>query len=203
MSEDVRERLFEPFFTTKAVGKGTGLGLAAVHGTMRSHRGAIAVQSSEGQGSVFELYFPVAEPARVSIPARSDFAATAPVDARVLLADDEPLVRNAVAAMLEAAGCHVTPLPSGDALLEALADGPRPDAIVTDLAMPGLDGAKLVQSLEATAPGCPILLITGFSGQDISSAFSGRSKHRLLRKPFTRYDLLRTLQSLIASSRTE
>ena len=203
MSEDVRERLFEPFFTTKGVGKGTGLGLAAVHGTMRSHRGAIAVQSSEGKGSVFELYFPVAEPARVSIPTRSDVSATAPVDARILLADDEPLVRNAVAARLEAAGGHVTPLPSGDALLDALATGPRPDAIITDLAMPGLDGSKLIQALEATVPGCPILLITGFSGQDISSAFSGKSKHRLLRKPFTRYDLLRTLQTLIASSRAD
>jgi PAS domain S-box-containing protein len=203
MSDDVRERLFEPFFTTKAVGKGTGLGLAAVHGTVRSHRGAITVQSREGQGSLFELYFPAAEPVRLSTPARSDISPTAPVDARILLADDEPLVRTAVTAMLEAAGCKVTAVEDGRALLDILATGSRPDAIITDLAMPGLDGVKLVQAIETACPGCPLLLITGFSGQDISSAFSGRSQHRLLRKPFTRYDLLRTLQKLINTSRQQ
>ena len=217
MSDDVREHVFEPFFTTKEVGKGTGLGLAAVHGTVRSHRGTISVQSREGHGSLFELYFPRAKSARAAARASSESSSGARLAARVYLADDEPLVRNAVSAMLESIGCQVRALPSGDALIEALASGPRPgsagdrwssegsrpsgasfpDVIVTDLAMPGLDGSKLIQALERICPGVPMLLITGFSGEDISAAFSGRSEHRLLRKPFTRQDLHRSLSELL------
>jgi PAS domain S-box-containing protein len=199
MSEDVCERAFEPFFTTKAVGKGTGLGLAAVHGTMRSHHGAIAVRSREGQGSVFELYFPQVKPADAPARTTSESSAGSRLNARVYLADDEPLVRNAVSAMLDSIGCQVRALASGEALIETLASGPLPDVIVTDLAMPGLDGSRLVQTLETSYPGLPLLLITGYSGEDISSAFSGRSEHRLLRKPFTRKDLHRVLSELLVS----
>lgn len=201
MSDDVRERLFEPFFTTKEVGKGTGLGLAAVHGTMRSHRGAIAVHTREGHGTTFELFFPASEQAR-STPRLVSLAvpATTRLCARVLLADDEPLVRATLAEVLQQAGCEVTAVANGEELLEGLALGPRPDVIVTDLGMPGLEGIKLVQTLEAQCPGCPLLLITGFSGQDVSSAFSGRSQHRLLRKPFTGDELLSALQALVDTS---
>lgn len=199
MSEDVREHAFEPFFTTKAVGKGNGLGLAAVHGTMRSHRGTIAVRSREGQGSVFELYFPLAAAPEAKPRAVSESASGGRLNARVYLADDEVLVRNAVSAMLKSIGCQVRALPSGDALIAALAEGQIPDLIVTDLAMPGLAGSKLVQALEASYPGLPLLLITGFSGEDISAAFTGLSEHRLLRKPFTRTDLHGALSELLSS----
>jgi two-component system, cell cycle sensor histidine kinase and response regulator CckA len=192
--------LFEPFFTTKDLGKGTGLGLSAVHGTMRSHHGAIAVHSREGHGTRFELYFEASANAREVPRALPERAASPRLAARVVLADDEPLVRSTLRELLEEAGCDVTAVASGEALLETLALRPMPDVIVTDLAMPGLDGIKLVQTLEATCPGCPILLITGFSGQDISSAFTGQSRHVLLRKPFTADELLTAMQGLLGGA---
>jgi FixJ family two-component response regulator len=75
--------------------------------------------------------------------------------------------------------------------------------IVTDLVMPGLSGTGLVHALEATRPGCPLLLITGYSGEDVSSALSGRSSHQLLRKPFVRTDLVKALQELLPRHSTQ
>ena len=197
MSEAVRERMFEPFFTTKPAGKGTGLGLAAVHGTVRAHRGAIVVHSQEGVGSTFDLYFPAAAATQHATRAPEDRAAAPPLCARVLVADDEPLVREALVAILVVAGCEVQVVDSGEALIETLAAGATPDVIISDLMMPGLSGRRLVQTLEATRPGCPLLLITGFTGDDVSTALSGRSSHRLLRKPIAQAELIKALQELL------
>jgi hypothetical protein len=155
MSDEVRERMFEPFFTTKALGQGTGLGLAAVHGTIRGHGGAIAVASNVGVGTSIDLYLPATEPQSAELPKPVRSALTvafAPLPARVLLAADEPLVRGAVAAMLESLGCQVQVVEDGSTLIDALAEGANPDLVVSDLAMPGLGGVRLVQTLEATVP---------------------------------------------------
>ncbi|HKP64150.1 MAG TPA: response regulator [Polyangiales bacterium] len=197
MSEAVRERMFEPFFTTKPAGKGSGLGLAAVHGTVRNHHGAIVVHTQEGFGSTFDLYFPAANTTQDQAPQADDRPSPPMLSARVLVADDEPLVREALVAILVVAGCEVQVVDSGEALIEALAGGATPDVIISDLMMPGLSGRKLVQTLEATRPGCPLLLITGFTGDDVSTALSGRNNHRLLRKPIGQFDLVKALQDLL------
>lgn len=197
MSALVRERMFEPFFTTKPRGQGSGLGLSAVHGTLRNHRGAISVRSEEGKGSSFELILPALHVSRP--PARpSHQAPTAAMrlQARVLLADDEPLVRTTLKTMLSVAGCEVEAVDSGDALLDALAQGATPDVIVTDLVMPGVSGSELVQTLE-TMSSCPILLITGYTGEDLSDAVVGRSRHQLLRKPFVQSELIAAIAGLL------
>lgn len=197
MSEAVRERIFEPFFTTKATGKGTGLGLAAVHGTVRNHRGAIVVHSREGVGTTFDLYFPAGRGSKPSIVVPEDRPPSQRLCASVMVADDEPLVRDALVAVLVLAGCEVHAVESGEALIEALASGATPDVIVSDLVMPGLSGKNLVQTLENTRPGCPLLLITGFTGDDVSDVLTGRSSHRLLRKPIAQAELVRALRELL------
>ena len=103
--------------------------------------------------------------------------------ARVLLADDEALARMATVAMLESLGCEVRAVHDGTALIDALAEGELPDIIVSDLAMPGLGGVGLVQTLDALRPDCPLLLITGFSGEDVAAACTPRLNRKLLRKP--------------------
>jgi PAS domain S-box-containing protein len=203
MSDAVRERLFDPFFTTKPVGKGTGLGLAAVHGTVLNHRGTIQVNTLEGIGTTFALSFPATAPPAVAIRPVEVRGPLTRLHAHVLLADDETLVRDALTAMLEAVGCEVQAVNDGEALIDALAAGAQPDVIVTDLVMPGLSGTGLVHALEATRPGCPLLLITGYTGEDVSSALSGRSSHRLLRKPFVRTDLIKALQELLPRQTTQ
>jgi PAS domain S-box-containing protein len=198
MTDTVRERLFEPFFTTKPVGKGTGLGLSAVHGTVRNHHGAVRVRSRIGEGSAFELYFPAVHSARV--PLRSGIPerpTTARLNARVLLAEDEHFLRDAWSTMLQASGCQVQVVSDGTALLEELAAGARCDVIVTDLVMPGLSGVKLLQLLQDARPGCPLLLVTGHSADDVSAALMGSSPHRLLRKPISYADLSAALSELL------
>jgi len=197
MSDSVRERLFEPFFTTKPVGRGTGLGLAAVHGTVRSHRGVISVASTQQQGTSFALYFPASEHAPERPRAPSDRPLPRRLGGQVLLADDEAMVRDALAVMLTDAGCHVQVLSDGSALIEALQRGASPDLIVSDLMMPGLSGEKLVQTLRALRPASPILFVTGYIGADIAAMLGDPSRCRLLRKPISRAELLEAVAGLL------
>jgi two-component system, cell cycle sensor histidine kinase and response regulator CckA len=202
MSAEIRERMFEPFFTTKAPGHGTGLGLAAVQGTARSHGGALAVSTQEGIGTRIELLLPAAAvstrpPEPVAPP-----AAPVRLRARVLLADDEAFTRRATAAMLEAAGCELQVVCDGTALIDALAEGATPDVIVSDLAMPGMSGVGLVRTLEAMRPDCPLVLITGQTGDDIADACQPRSGRRLLRKPFLQAELLQSIGDVLLGPRT-
>jgi PAS domain S-box-containing protein len=199
MTERVRERMFEPFFTTKPAGKGTGLGLAAVHGTMRSHQGTIAVNSQIGVGTHIELFMPAIASERLS---KSELPVPEPPQlpsfrARVLLADDEPLLRDVLVAMLQSANCEVQAVSDGEALLDALAAGATPDVIVTDLVMPGIGGTHLLHMLEASQPACPLVLITGYAGEDVSVGLSRRTRHRLLRKPFQHAELMAAIAELL------
>jgi signal transduction histidine kinase/CheY-like chemotaxis protein len=198
MSPEVRERIFEPFFTTKPPGQGTGLGLSAVHGSLRNHHGAIVVRSREGYGSTFELLFP-----RVSggesehdAPTHS-LVAPKTLHATVLLAEDEPLVRSIIMKMLTRAGCEVHAVEDGQSLLRELAGGYKPDVIMTDVMMPGLSGSRLLTALEVVNPGIPLLLMTGYTGEDISELLSDRCRYRLLRKPFVQAQLMSAMEELL------
>lgn len=200
MSSDVRERIFEPFFTTKTRGQNTGLGLPAVHGTMRSHGGAILVHSHPGIGSTFELLLPAAR----SVVHEADSAphsivAPKRLHARVLVAEDEPLVRSIVVKMLTAAGCEVHAVNDGQRLLDELAASAHADVVVTDLMMPGLSGGRLLSAIETLRPGCPLIVMTGYTGEDIAELLTGVCRHELLRKPFTQAQLLRALESVLGT----
>jgi PAS domain S-box-containing protein len=198
ITAEVRERIFEPFFTTKPSGRGTGLGLSAVHGTMRNHRGAIVVHSRIGYGSSFELLFPASsvvgrEP---EVPVHSVVAPRS-LRATVLLAEDEPLVRSIIVKMLTHAGCEVHAVNDGQSLLRELGSGFVPDVIMTDVMMPGISGARLLSAIELIRPGCPLILMTGYTGEDIAELLAGRSRHQLLRKPFMQAQLTTALEELL------
>jgi CheY-like chemotaxis protein len=203
MSDEVRERMFEPFFTTKEIGQGTGLGLSAVHGTIHSHGGAIAVSSTVGHGTTIDLYLPAIErqPIESTEKRARSIVSLGPMRARILLADDERFAREATAAMLESLGCEVQAVVDGTSLIDALAEGASPDLVVSDLAMPGLGGVRLVQTLEAIMPDRPLLLITGFSGDDVSKTCPPRRNRQLLRKPFTRGELQQSILGLLGAAR--
>jgi two-component system, cell cycle sensor histidine kinase and response regulator CckA len=157
MSAEVKRRIFEPFFTTKVAGKGTGMGLASVYGTVKNHRGAIDVHSAPGAGTEFVLYFPVSganEPQRadagnLQIPTR--------LSARVLLIDDEPLVLGAVGRMLEQLGCDVeTANTRAEAIAVCETSHDAFDAIILDLIMPGMSGKETFRRLREINPHAPV-----------------------------------------------
>jgi CheY-like chemotaxis protein len=201
MTPEVRERIFEPFFTTKPPGQGTGLGLSAVHGTLRNHHGAISVRSREGYGSTFELLLPRVSAAEIEreLPVHS-LVAPKTLRANVLLAEDEPLVRSIIIKMLTRAGCEVHAVNDGQSLLRELGTGYRPDVIMTDVMMPGLSGSRLLTALEVVNPGVPLLLMTDYTGEDVSELLSDRCRYQLLRKPFVQAQLMSALEQLLMAA---
>lgn len=165
MSEEVRSRIFEPFFTTKEVGKGTGMGLAVVHGIAKKHKATVTVSSREGVGSSFSLFLPRME-VTATDPAGS--ADKQPTDDRqmILIVDDEPLMVDVTRQILERLGYVVVGRIKSEEALQVFQDDPdRFDLVITDYRMPGMNGTQLARELIDIRPDVPILLCTGFSDQ--------------------------------------
>jgi len=155
--------IFEPFFTTKAAGDGTGLGLAVVHGIMKSHQGAISVYSQPGKGTIFQLYFPVFETA-----AKTGEIEIKPIPRgsgqQILFVDDEAALASLGKKILERLGYQVTMKTSVQEAIELVRAQPALfDLVITDLTMPGMDGVKFGGELLQIRPGLPVIITTGYS----------------------------------------
>ena len=159
MSPETLAQACEPFFTTKGIGKGSGLGLAMVQGFVRQSGGAIRFDSVEGHGTRVELWLPAAS-ADTETPAMRGPERVG--QGRVLLVDDVPDVLAPMAEILEGVGFTVVTAPSAEAALERLREGPAFDALVTDFAMPGMNGVELIRLAAHVAPGLPAMLLTGY-----------------------------------------
>jgi signal transduction histidine kinase/DNA-binding response OmpR family regulator len=179
------ERIFDPFFTTKPVGEGTGLGLAVVMGIMKSHDGYIAVYSEPGQGTTFNLYFPVfeAEPP----PAESGPQPVPPGRGEhILFVDDEPALVKVGQKILERLGYVVTTKTNAAEAVAAVRDHPGTfHLVVTDLTMPGMDGLRLGAQLLQMEPGLGVILTTGFCGVITDDTARELGFRGLLVKPTT------------------
>ena len=163
MEQDVAARIFEPFFTTKSLGEGTGMGLAVVHGIVKSHQGAIEVASVPGQGTVFDLYFPrITEVGEVG-GVRGGQQLSRGTE-RILFVDDEPALVELGKQALGAFGYQVQACgDSREAWTRFVADPEGFDLVITDLTMPGITGAQLAEKILALRPGIPVILTTGYS----------------------------------------
>jgi PAS domain S-box-containing protein len=198
MDAPTMARIFEPFFTTKGPGKGTGLGLAVVHGIVQAHDGAVLVQSQPGQGSTFQLYFPaeLAEPAK-PLPAGP---ALMPAGAgqHILVVDDEAALAHAATLSLGHLGYRVTGVHSAAEALAAFHLQPSGiDLVITDLTMPGMNGIELASALYEARPELPVILASGFSGMRTAHFTRGPGLRAVLQKPFTSEVLARTVHQLL------
>jgi signal transduction histidine kinase/ActR/RegA family two-component response regulator len=197
MSEEVLARAPEPFFTTKDAGKGSGLGLSMVYGVARQSGGGVAIASRLGEGTTVRVYLPRAAEieARGDAPAAagSDFAALA--GRSVLLVDDDEDVRQVSAALLDELGCRVVEAESGQIGLAALDRDAGIDLAVIDFAMPGMNGIKVAEAIQAKRPGIPLIIITGYAEIDSNEPLLQRL--RVLNKPFQRAELAEALLSAI------
>ena len=173
MNEDTRERIFEPFFTTKPVGQGTGLGLSVVHGILRSHHGAIAVDSAPGQGSTFHLYFPLVEAAFAPVAATASTEPDAAPTARgrgehVLYVDDDETMVVLVERILERAGYRVSSYWNPRDAIAAVREHPDAfDIVVADFNMPELSGLDVARALALIRPGLPVVISSGYIGEEL------------------------------------
>jgi signal transduction histidine kinase/CheY-like chemotaxis protein len=194
MSHPVLERIFEPFFTTKGTA-GTGLGLAVVHGIVRDHGGAIAVESEPGRGTRFELFFPVTTVPVASLP-------DGPPEPRgegqqVVYVDDEEALVLLMTRTLERLGYRATGFTDPAAALQAIRTDPAAvDVLITDFAMPGMTGTELARAAAAVSPNLPIMLVSGYGlGED--STDRKVSLAARLPKPIALDELARTLDRIV------
>lgn len=166
MNEETCSRVFEPFFTTKPPGKGTGLGLSTVYGIVRQFGGHIYVQSQLGQGTCFQLFFPVHYASLLPVPSSSptDHPAEKLQGLTILLADDEPSLRAAVAEYLRGAGHRVLEsLSPHDAVELARVHTGTIDVLLTDIVMPGLRGTELARQVIEFHPDIHVIYMSGFA----------------------------------------
>lgn len=185
MSPEIREKAFDPFFTTKALGKGTGLGLAVVHGLVKKHGGEVQLESELGKGTTVSVFLPVwdgmikeeAQPAVVGIPTGSE---------AILLIDDEEVQTRTVGMMLKRLGYHVTAETDPRKALDTFRSHPHDfDLVITDQVMPYIQGNLLAQEMLTIRPDLRIILCTGYSESVDEENKQTFGITEFIQKPFT------------------
>ncbi|MBL9137471.1 MAG: response regulator [Verrucomicrobiales bacterium] len=193
-------RIFDPFFTTKEIGKGTGLGLAAVHGIARQHGGWVEVTTAIGQGTRFAILLPSSGPMSADSPepnpAESEIVKGYE---HVLVVEDDDGVRTLVCSLLQKCGYQVIAARSGSAALELWREhAPQIEAVLTDLVMPGpVSGFDLADRLKAERPGLPVIFMSGYSAELSERRSELTEGLNLLQKPFSAGALARAIRAAL------
>ncbi|HTS35488.1 MAG TPA: PAS domain S-box protein [Candidatus Solibacter sp.] len=198
MDEATRLRVFEPFFTTKEIGKGTGLGLATVYGIVKQSGGHVLVYSEPTHGTTFKIYLPSAddrlgtaqEERSEALPRRRD-------GVTMLLAEDDHLMRRLTRKMLEEHGYRVLEANSGKAAFDLFGANRNVDLVLTDVVMKGMTGPELALKLIDAHPRIRVVYMSGYTGE-LMTNHGLTAGIRLLEKPFTRADLLKTLDAALS-----
>ncbi|HLG18387.1 MAG TPA: ATP-binding protein [Bdellovibrionota bacterium] len=198
MNAETAARIFEPFFTTKPSDKGTGLGLSVVYGIIKQSLGNVWVYSEPAKGTTFKVLLPVTKTHIARVATEAQPAVSAGNGELVLLAEDDPKVRNITRRILEMGGYRVLPAEDGmDAFHLFETQRKKPDLVVTDIIMPQISGPLLVKKLRAIDPKVKVLFMSGYSGSVIEHHEILESKEMFLQKPFTRKELLEKVNQIL------
>jgi PAS domain S-box-containing protein len=196
MESSVKERILEPYFTTKDKGEGTGLGLAVVHGIVKSYDGAITVDSEPGKGTVFQIFLPLI---KEKISSKSTSATQLPKgNERVLLVDDEMSILKVQQQMLERLGYRVDISESGLAALEVFRGDPDGfDLIITDYTMPEMTGTDLTKAVMNIRDDIPVILSTGFSEHINEERAKALGIRAFVMKPIVMNEMAETIRKVL------
>ncbi|MDK9707160.1 MAG: PAS domain S-box protein [Desulforhopalus sp.] len=193
---EIRERIFDPYFTTKEVGKGTGMGLATVHGIIQSYGGAITCDSRPGNGAVFHVILPAIEKYSTRDTDSSALALTG--REHILLVDDEEILAEMSTIMLERLGYQVTTKTKSFEALTAFQNEPkRFDVVICDLTMPGMTGIDLSRRLLQIRPDLPIILCTGYSSLVSEEKVKSMGIRGFAMKPLTKNDIATLIRKIL------
>jgi PAS domain S-box-containing protein len=204
MTKKVSSRIFEPFFTTKAPGKGTGMGLAAVYGTVKNHKGAIHVQSELGRGTKVTLYLPVTEDTLAKPAPVSDAEPLPPVSARVMLVEDEEIVRAMTVELLEQLGCQVRAVRNGREAVAAYEASVREiDVVILDFVMPEMGGKETFTRLREINPSVAVIIASGYSLEGEVQAVLDEGARDFIQKPFRAAVLARKIADIMNSKQNK
>jgi PAS domain S-box-containing protein len=196
MSQEIQAQIFEPFFTTKEIGKGTGLGLASVYGTVRQSGGFIWVYSEIGKGSTFKLYFPAIEaPGQPATVGSKSVAMPGGVE-RILLVEDEPTLRELTSAFLQSKGYQITVAPHGAEALEICKKDRGFDLLITDVVMPELGGVELAEEAKKLVPKMKIIFMSGYTDRALDEK-TLKAGIEFLQKPVSLDVFARTIRKVL------
>jgi signal transduction histidine kinase len=201
IAEDHLPHIFEPFFTTKEVGKGTGLGLATVHGIVEQHHGWIEVQSHPGAGTTFWVHLPSLHEIAALPDGPCDTSRVRGGVGLILVVEDEPAVRTLATRILETEGYRVQAASSGAEALELWRQQAGAfDVLLTDLVMPGgISGGQLAERLRTDKPGLRVIYMSGYPGDTASRGLALHEGVNFLQKPFDPTHLTRAVRSCFDS----
>ena len=197
---EIRDRIFEPFFTTKEIGKGTGFGLATVHTVVKAHGGFLNVDSEVGRGTTFKIYLP-ADPATLrTAPSTPPFQTELPRgrDELVLVIDDELSVRDITQRTLEAFGYRVITAHDGaEAVALYTKQAQQISLVLTDMMMPGMDGAATIQVLKRIDPTVRIIIVSGLEVSENVAKCTKDGAYDFLAKPYTAKTLITLVRTVL------
>jgi PAS domain S-box-containing protein len=202
--KEIQHKIFEPFFTTKEVGKGTGLGLAMVYGIMKNHHGRVYIDSEVGKGTTVHLYLPTVAQTQSSqsenvVIEKNQKNMVA--NKKLLIVDDEEMLRELLIEQLIEAGYGVYEASNGLEAIETLkqleAQGVRIDAVVLDMNMPKMSGAKAFAEIRNLFPSMPILIATGFAQDEVVQKLLESGANDVLAKPYNVGDLFKKLDEML------
>jgi two-component system cell cycle sensor histidine kinase/response regulator CckA len=200
IAPELQPRIFEPFFTTKARGKGTGLGLAMVYGTVSQSGGRIEVESEVGKGTTFKIFFPPTAEEAAASPRESRTPMPAPGGETILLVEDEPSLRELISDYLGSVGFTVVTAKNGsEGLAKAKAHSGPIHLVITDVVMPGMGGRELADQLKLSHPETPVLFMSGYADDAaIQRVIAERSDH-YIEKPFELNSLARKVREVLSN----
>jgi CheY-like chemotaxis protein len=196
MTSDVQARLFEPFFTTKEVGKGTGLGLATVHGIVKQNGGNIGVYSEVGKGSSFHVYLPQARQPQLVPEVRQPTGRVGGTEG-ILVVEDADGLRQLVKRVLQRQGYAVFEAANANDALAVLSQAPSVDLVLTDVVMPGASGPELTQQIIERRPTMKVIYMSGYTEDAISHHGVLKPGVAFLHKPFTSEALGRKVRDVL------
>jgi len=196
MGPEIIERMFDPYFTTKEVGQGTGMGLSVVHGIIKTHGGAIRVESVPGEGTCICVFFPLVEP--LAKPVEAPLSALPKGSERILFVEDENTLAAIGERMLQYLEYDVTVKTSSIEALEAFrAEPDQYDLLVTDMVMPQKTGKELAQEIIKIRPDFPVILCSGYSDLITRDQLNKAGIRAFMMKPFAMRDIAEIIRQVL------
>lgn len=197
IAPEIMDKIFEPFFTTKGVNKGTGLGLPAIYGSVGAAGGSIGVENRE-KGAVFHLYFPLAPQIAVR---GSENEQPEPLNARVLVADDEPLLRELMADILRQAGAEAVTADGAESVMKLFREKGPFDVVMLDVIMPGYYGTDIYKKLKTADKRLKTVFMSGYTqDEEVEKILRSDRYTAFLHKPYRAAEVVKTVQILLAKA---
>jgi two-component system cell cycle sensor histidine kinase/response regulator CckA len=198
MDAEIKKRIFEPFFTTKEKGKGTGMGLAAVYGVVKGHKGAITFYSEKGHGTTFKLLFPALDECAVLESFEAKSLPGANLNLRILFVDDEENIREMACEMLGSFGHQVVAAENGSKALEIYRSSWQSiDLVILDMIMPEMGGKETYIAMRAVNPRVKALLSSGYSLNGEAQQIIEEGVRGFVQKPFLSAQMQKAIQEAV------